>query len=176
MVSRAAIFMQIAWRSLVACIVGGAALGALMGVGFVVFDALTDAADPTDVAGIAVITYIGAVFGVLLGIVAGVVLGLVGAFALVPYPGAARTRRVIRVVGMVLVALFSLLFVLDPGELNAGAFVFLGVLVIGGQVGAYLLGGWIVGWYIQRAETAAATPAIPESVAPPTGPEEGRQP
>lgn len=147
--------MQIAWRSLVSCILGGAALGALMGIGFVAFDAVTDAADKTKVTDIAVITYIGGVFGLLLGIVAGVVLGLVGAVVLVPYPGAPRTRRVIRGVGMVIVGLFALMFLLDPGDLDAGAWIFFGVLVVGGQVGAYLLGGWIVGWYIKRAEAPA---------------------
>ncbi len=170
MVSRPTVFMQIAWRSLVSCIVGGAAIGALMGVGFVVFDAVTDAVEKTKVTDIAVITYIGGIFGLLLGIVAGVVLGLVGAVVLVPYRGPRRTRRVIRGVGMVIVALFSLLFVADPGELDAGTVLFLAVLVLGGQIGAYLLGGWIVEWYIRRADSpdvrdagGTEAPAPPES-------------
>ena len=168
MVTRPRVFWRIAWRSLVSCIGGGAAIGAVFAAGFVIIDAFRDVTEKTEVKDIALVGYIGGAFGLLLGIVAAVVLGLVAAFVLVPYPGAQKTRRVIRTVGMILVGLFSLLFLLDPGDLDAGAWVFLGVLFIGGQVGAYLLGGWIVAWYIRRCESAAAAQVLPADAPAPT--------
>ena len=154
MVTRPAVFIQVGWRSLVSCIVGGAALGAVLGTFFFLFDLVTSASDKTQITDIALITYIGGVFGILLGLVAGVVLGVLGALLLVPYPGAQKTKRVIRVGGMALVGLFTLLFLIDA-TFDAGALVFFAVLIIGGQVGAFLLANWIVGWYIRRSEPAA---------------------
>lgn len=131
--SRWRLVIGVWWRSILIAIVGGGAIGALVGFGFWV----ADEADPGDVA---LAVSFGAFVGLLIGIVVGPLLGLLAVVA--SRRGPAASVRVLRWAAAVLVAgtLAVVLWpLLDDSPLIAC------VILGAGTIGAWVTGGRVLG-------------------------------
>lgn len=136
---RLRVFLGVWWRSLVVSIVGGAVIGALVALPFLVF---------TDDANVALASLFGAWFGIWLGLVAGAIVAGLSAALLVPYRTAAHCVKVVRVTACVPVGLFVGWLLLGIPPVAVGA-------VVLGVGGAILAGPWLIGWYIRRCDVPA---------------------
>lgn len=143
--SRLVVFAQVIWRVAVLCVGGGAAVGAiLMVVGLI----LGGWGDNTEWWFI-LVPAAGALFGLMLSIVACPVIAGVCAWRLVPYPGARRARRLVRVLGVVIVGtLFPTLFL--GTSYDRGTWLIILLLWSAAVAGAWFGAPWTVRWYAKR--------------------------
>jgi hypothetical protein len=152
---RGVVFIQVAWRTVVAAVGGGAAVGTGMILLFALWDVVhppSDGADPSWTF-IPIGTLFGIVFGGFLGAPAAAILGGVMAWRGVPYPGPKRTRLIARITAMAMVFAFLVLFFHEPvqsGGPDVADLTVYGLIYGASLVGAWFLGSWTVRWYVRR--------------------------
>ena len=157
-VSRGAIFGHVLWRVAVVCIGGGAAVGFLL---IAVLLAFPDDGDGRAFSFLLVGPLFGGILGAMLAVVAAPIIAGVCAAALVPYPGRARCRLTVRLLGMGLVALFLLLALFDT-SLDLGVLLLVGGIWAVSLAGAWFGSPWVIGWYVRSCETVTPTgPVVP---------------
>jgi hypothetical protein len=136
---------QVAWRTLVCCVAGGAAVATALAVPALLLD-WSGSMKPSDLLAF---PFGGAFFGFLLSFVAVPAMAIVCAFALVPYRGPRLTLLLPRVLGAGLVAALVLPWLTQsPPEWQSVVFAVL--LVSFSAAGVWVGGGWITGWYVRR--------------------------
>lgn len=151
-VSRGIVFLQMLWRVALECVGGGAVVGFLLIAALLLFP---DNDDDTAFSFLLVGPLIGGILGAMLAVVAAPTIAGVGAGVLVPYPGRKKTLLIVRAMAMSLVGLF-LLLVLSGAVFDVGVIVLITVISAASLGGAWFLSPWVVNWYIERCEEAAA--------------------
>lgn len=154
-ISRGAIFLHVAWRTLVAAIGGGMAIVVLIFTAITVWELINPPENGSDnnIVWILLGLVVGAVFGAILGVPAAAVLGGMMAWRGVPYPGPRRTRLIARLTGMAMVLLFLLTMfhdVFTKRSFDLDAMPLFVMIYGGGLGGAWFLASWTVRWYIRR--------------------------
>lgn len=130
------------------CLLGGAAVGAI-GLPLRV---LVESGWDRDIGGVALIGGVfGLGFGMVLGAIGALVLGAFAAVVLVPYRGAATTKRIMGVAAALFVASGWCVLFLGLGVLPSG--VALWSMIVPSVAGASLLGPVTVRQFIVRNES-----------------------